>query len=77
MHWARFLPADLASLAAVRALAGRFTADGPLTILVNNVGAMFPSRQDSVDGIEATFAVNHLSPHLLTELLLPALRAGS
>ncbi|MEU6773241.1 SDR family NAD(P)-dependent oxidoreductase [Streptomyces sp. NPDC046759] len=76
-HSARFLAADLASLGAVRALAGRIAADGPLTVLVNNVGAMFADRQESVDGIEATFAVNHLSPYLLTELLLPVLRAGS
>ncbi|MGV9271041.1 SDR family NAD(P)-dependent oxidoreductase [Kitasatospora sp. NPDC003701] len=76
-HPARFLAADLASLDAVRALAGRIAAEGPPAVLVNNVGAMFPERQDSVDGIEATFAVNHLSPYLLTELLLPALRAGA
>ncbi|MDT9687199.1 SDR family NAD(P)-dependent oxidoreductase [Streptomyces sp. P9(2023)] len=74
---ARFLATDLASLDAVRALAERIAADGPLAVLVNNVGAMFPDRRDSVDGIEATFAVNHLSPYLLTELLLPALRAGA
>ncbi|WP_189967171.1 SDR family NAD(P)-dependent oxidoreductase [Streptomyces violascens] len=76
-HPARFLAADLASLGAVRALADRIAAEGPLTVLVNNVGAMFPDRQDSVDGIEATFAVNHLSPYLLTELLLPALQDGA
>ncbi|WP_367131905.1 SDR family NAD(P)-dependent oxidoreductase [Saccharothrix sp. HUAS TT1] len=76
-HPARFLAADLASLAEVRDLADRIAADGPLTALVNNVGAMFPERRDSVDGVEATFAVNHLSPYLLTELLLPVLRAGA
>ncbi|MEU9337016.1 SDR family NAD(P)-dependent oxidoreductase [Streptomyces sp. NPDC048290] len=74
---ARFLAADLASLDAVRALADRVLADGPLTVLVNNVGAMFPDRRETVDGIEASFAVNHLSPYLLTESLLPALRAGA
>ncbi|MDT0466618.1 SDR family NAD(P)-dependent oxidoreductase [Streptomyces gibsoniae] len=74
---AQFLAADLSSLDAVRALADRIAADGPLTVLVNNVGAMFPDRRDSVDGIEATFAVNHLSPYLLTELLLPELRVGA
>ncbi|MEU6217509.1 SDR family NAD(P)-dependent oxidoreductase [Streptomyces sp. NPDC047022] len=77
LHSARFLAADLSSLGAVRVLADRIAADGPLTVLVNNVGAMFPDRQDSADGIEASFAVNHLSPYLLTELLLPALRAGT
>ncbi|MHC3463373.1 SDR family NAD(P)-dependent oxidoreductase [Streptomyces flavovirens] len=76
-HPARFLATDLASLDAVRALADRIAADGPLTVLVNNVGAMFPDRQSSTDGIEASFAVNHLSPYLLAELLLPSLRTGA
>ncbi|QFZ24611.1 SDR family NAD(P)-dependent oxidoreductase [Saccharothrix syringae] len=76
-HRARFLAADLASLGAVRALAGRIAAEGPPAVLVNNVGAMFPDRLDSVDGIEASFAVNHLSPYLLTELLLPMLVDGA
>ncbi len=45
-------------------------------MLVNNVGAMFAERQQ-VDGVEASFVVNHLSPYLLTELLLPPLTAGA
>jgi NAD(P)-dependent dehydrogenase (short-subunit alcohol dehydrogenase family) len=78
---ARFLAADLASLDQVRTLAGRITATHaasgePLTVLVNNVGAMFAERQ-YVDGVEASFVVNHLSPYLLTELLLPTLTAGA
>lgn len=78
---ARFLPADLGSLDQVRALADRIAAEHaasgePLTVLVNNVGAMFPERQ-TLDGIEASFVVNHLSPYLLTELLLPTLTAGA
>lgn len=80
-HPARYLSADLASLAEVRALADRIASDHaasgePLTVLVNNVGAMFPARQ-AVDGIEASFVVNHLSPYLLTELLLPTMTAGA
>ncbi|MFE3283174.1 SDR family NAD(P)-dependent oxidoreductase, partial [Streptomyces sp. NPDC059233] len=80
-HAARFLAADLASLQEVRALAGRLSAEHaaagtPLTVLVNNVGAMFPDRRD-LDGVEASFVVNHLSPYLLTELLLPTLTAGA
>lgn len=56
-HPARFLRADLASLDEVRVLAERITADQaasgePLTVLVNNVGAMFTDRQD-LDGVEA------------------------
>ncbi|MFF9979040.1 SDR family NAD(P)-dependent oxidoreductase [Streptomyces erythrochromogenes] len=77
----RFLSADLASLDDVRSLAGRIASDHAapgegLTVLVNNVGAMFPHRRDR-DGIEASFLVNHLSPYLLTELLLPSLTAGA
>ncbi|MEV6250664.1 SDR family NAD(P)-dependent oxidoreductase [Streptomyces sp. NPDC051742] len=80
-HPGRFLPADLSSLNQVRALADRIAAEhatsgDPLSVLVNNVGAMFPERQ-TLDGIEASFLVNHLSPYLLTELLLPTLTAGS
>ncbi|WP_439658044.1 SDR family NAD(P)-dependent oxidoreductase [Lentzea sp. HUAS TT2] len=69
---ARFLQADLASLNEVRALAARIAADGELDVLVNNVGAMFPDHAE-LDGVEASFVVNHLSPYLLTELLLPVL----
>jgi len=73
---ARFFAADLGSLDEVRGLAGRITAlDEPLTVLVNNVGAMFPDKHHR-DGVEATFVVNHLSPYLLTELLLPTLTAS-
>ncbi|MDX3659376.1 SDR family NAD(P)-dependent oxidoreductase [Streptomyces sp. ID05-26A] len=69
---ARFLQADLASLDQVRALAQQIAAEGELALLVNNVGAMYPDRTD-LDGVEASFVVNHLSPYLLTELLLPVL----
>ncbi|MFJ7589394.1 SDR family NAD(P)-dependent oxidoreductase [Streptomyces sp. NPDC097617] len=77
----RFLAADLGSLDEVRALADRIASDratsgDPLTVLVNNVGAMFAERRDP-GGIEASFVVNHLSPYLLTELLLPTLTAGA
>ncbi|WP_030452574.1 SDR family NAD(P)-dependent oxidoreductase [Herbidospora cretacea] len=76
-HPARFRQADLGSLDQVRALAHDVAASGePLTVLVNNVGAMFADRAD-LDGVEASFVVNHLSPYLLTELLLPALTAGA
>nr|BFD96120.1 SDR family oxidoreductase [Kitasatospora sp. Xyl93] len=80
-HRSRFLSADLGSLDDVRALADRITADhaacgDPLTVLVNNIGAMFPERL-TLDGVEASFVVNHLSPYLLTERLLPVLTAGA
>jgi NAD(P)-dependent dehydrogenase (short-subunit alcohol dehydrogenase family) len=46
-------------------------------VLVNNAGAMYTTRQASVDGIELTWAVNHLAPFLLTNLLLDRLRASA
>ncbi|GAB2837543.1 SDR family NAD(P)-dependent oxidoreductase [Lentzea nigeriaca] len=73
---ARFLQADLAVLDEVRTLAERIATEGELAVLVNNVGAMFQDRTD-LNGVEASFVVNHLSPYLLTELLLPALRSGA
>ncbi|MFD2417889.1 SDR family NAD(P)-dependent oxidoreductase [Amycolatopsis pigmentata] len=73
---ARFRQADLSSLAEVRALGAKLAAEGPLQVLVNNVGGMWSKRWQTADGIEASFAVNHLSPTTLTEALLDALRAG-
>jgi NAD(P)-dependent dehydrogenase (short-subunit alcohol dehydrogenase family) len=69
---------DLASQAAVRALAADVAArHAHLHVLVNNAGVCLPRRSVTPDGIETTFAVNHLAPFLLTHLLLDRLRAGS
>jgi len=74
--------ADLASLAAVRALAGAVLAsERRLDVLVNNagIGTTVPTREraESRDGIELRFAVNYLSHYLLTRELLPLLRASA
>ncbi len=72
--------ADFASLAAVRDLARRLVDRHPrLDLLVNNAGGIWTRRENSTDGYEMTFAVNHLAPFLLTRVLLPTLReaAGS
>jgi NAD(P)-dependent dehydrogenase (short-subunit alcohol dehydrogenase family) len=70
-------PADLSSLSSVRELASRLLARHPrIAILVNNAAVALKQRQESVDGIEMTLAVNHLAPFALTLLLLPALRGG-
>jgi NAD(P)-dependent dehydrogenase (short-subunit alcohol dehydrogenase family) len=69
-----FLTADLSSLAQIRALAEIFRAKyDRLDVLVNNAGALFTSYRETVDGIEMTFALNHLSYFLLTNLLLDKL----
>jgi NAD(P)-dependent dehydrogenase (short-subunit alcohol dehydrogenase family) len=69
------LLADYASLAQVRQMAGAFREKyGRLDALVNNAGAMFISREETADGFERTFQINHLAPFLLTNLLLPTLQ---
>jgi NAD(P)-dependent dehydrogenase (short-subunit alcohol dehydrogenase family) len=72
------LLADLSSLAGIRGLAQEFLASYPaLHVLVNNAGTVELSRTTTVDGFEKTFAVNHLAYFLLTNLLLPRLRASA
>src|SRR5262249_27641182 len=73
-----FLVADLSSQAEIRRLAGEFLArHRRLDVLVNNAGAVFAQRRESVDGIEMTLALNHLAYFLLTNLLLDTLRASA
>jgi NAD(P)-dependent dehydrogenase (short-subunit alcohol dehydrogenase family) len=70
--------ADLSSQAAVRALAAevkRRTAR--LDVLINNAGGLFTERRETVDGIEWTFALNHLAYYLLARELEDLLRASA
>lgn len=72
------LLADLSSQAAIRQMAQQFKERYQrLDVLVNNAGAVFMQRQESVDGIEMTFALNHLGYFLLTNLLLDVLKASA
>jgi NAD(P)-dependent dehydrogenase (short-subunit alcohol dehydrogenase family) len=72
-----FMLADLSAQAQVRALAEEFGRRYPrLDMLVNNAGGLFMGRQLSADGIEMTFALNHLAVFLLTNLLLEPLKAS-
>ena len=69
------LKADLSSQVEVRQLAENFQQTfGELHILINNVAGIFRYHTETVDGIEATFAIGHLAPFLLTHLLLPLLQ---
>jgi NAD(P)-dependent dehydrogenase (short-subunit alcohol dehydrogenase family) len=77
---ATFLRADLASLTEVRGLAAAVQdTTGRLDILINNagIGTAGGVRQESADGFELRFAVNHLAGFLLSSLLLPLMRAGA
>jgi len=69
--------ADLSSQADVRRAAEIGSRYDRVDILVNNAGALCASRQLTVDGIEKTWAVNHLAPFLLTALLSEKLRLSA
>lgn len=70
--------ADLSSQDSVRQLAAELLARRPrIDVLVNNAGAINTRRQLSPDGIELTWAVNHLAPFLLTNLLLDRLKESA
>jgi len=70
--------ADLGSQRAVRALASRLTAALPrVDVLVNNAGLILDQRVLTEDGLETTFAVNHIGYFLLSRLLEPKLCASA
>ncbi|WP_405495599.1 SDR family NAD(P)-dependent oxidoreductase [Nocardia sp. NBC_00511] len=72
------LQCDLSALDSVRRLADTLHARyDRLDVLANNAGAFHTRRTETGDGLEATFAVNHLAGFLLTELLLDLLRDGA
>jgi retinol dehydrogenase 14 len=70
--------ADLSSQEAIRRLAGGFKEAYPrLDVLINNAGLFCSNRITTADGLETTFAVNHLAYFLLTKLLLEVLKAST
>ncbi len=68
--------ADLASMGQVRALADRLGALERIDVLINNAGLMAGQHRVTADGFDEVFAVNHLAPFLLTNLLLGKLTAA-
>lgn len=72
------LEADLASQPSVRTVAAEVLERYPeLDVLINNAGAVYASRELTADGVEMTWAVNHLAPFLLTNLLLGRLKESA
>jgi retinol dehydrogenase 14 len=70
--------ADLSSQAEVRRLAGEVLVAYPrLDVLINNVGGSWDTRHLTADGLEHTFALNHLAPFLLTGLLIERLKQSA
>ena len=70
--------ADLSLMAEARRVGLTIAQQEPrIDVLINNAGAIYGSRQLTVDGLELTWAVNHLAPFLLTALLLDRIRASA
>jgi len=68
--------ADLSSISEMKRVAAEVAAAEPkIDVLINNAGAVFLSRQVSADGLEMTFATNHMAYFVVTNILLPNLRA--
>jgi len=68
---------DLSDQSSIRAFAARIIERFPgesLDLLINNAGAIFPTREVTVDGFERQFATNYLGPFTLTALLLPSIK---
>lgn len=72
-----FMKADLSLMKDVRALAELFKQQHDrLHVLVNNAGGVFQQRQETAEGLEMTFALNHINYFLLTHLLLETIKAS-
>jgi NAD(P)-dependent dehydrogenase (short-subunit alcohol dehydrogenase family) len=68
---------DLSSQVSIRSLADEVASRfSKIDVLINNAGSMFSRRELTIDGLEKTFAINHLAPFLLTNLLLGLLQAA-
>ena len=65
----KFLNADLSSINETSLLANKLISE-KINVLINNAGALFYTRNKSTEGIEKTFALNHLSYFVLTNLML-------
>ena len=70
--------AELSRLSEMKRVAGEIVASEPqIDALINNAGALFNTRQVTEDGLEKTFATNHLAYFVVTNLLLPRLKSGA
>jgi NAD(P)-dependent dehydrogenase (short-subunit alcohol dehydrogenase family) len=69
--------ADLSLLAEMKRVAGEIAEEPRIDVLINNAGAVFNARQETRDGLERTFALNHMSYYVITNLLLPRLKPGA
>ncbi|HEY2070878.1 MAG TPA: SDR family oxidoreductase, partial [Rhizomicrobium sp.] len=70
--------ADLTLMSEQKRVAEQIAASEPqIDVLINNAGALFNTRQVTAEGLEKTFALNHMSYFTMTNVLLPKLNAGA
>ena len=73
----RALFADLSLMSEARRVGAQIAADeARVDVLINNAGASFPTRRLTAEGLESTFALNHMSYFVLTQALLAPLKAA-
>jgi len=69
--------ADLSQISEMKRVSAEIAAAEPrIDVLINNAGALFNARKLSADGLEMTFAVNHMAYFVVTNLLLPRMGSG-
>jgi NAD(P)-dependent dehydrogenase (short-subunit alcohol dehydrogenase family) len=69
--------AELSSIAEMKRVGTELAALPQIDVLINNAGAMFGKRHETGDGLEMTFALNHMAYFIITNRLLPKLKAGA
>ena len=69
--------ADLSLLSEMKRVAGELAREPQIDVLINNAGALFNKRQETADGLEMTFAVNHMAYFVITNLLMGKLKPGA
>jgi NAD(P)-dependent dehydrogenase (short-subunit alcohol dehydrogenase family) len=72
-----FHVADLSTLAEMKRIGELLGREPQIDVLINNAGALFNTRRETADGLEMTFAVNHMAYFVVTNLLLPRLKPGA
>ncbi|MFO1249204.1 MAG: SDR family oxidoreductase [Alphaproteobacteria bacterium] len=68
---------DLSKLSEMKRIGALLAQEPQIDVLVNNAGALFNKRQETVDGLEMTFALNHMAYFVITNILLPKLKPGA
>ena len=69
--------ADLSLLAEMKRVGAELAREPQIDVLVNNAGALFNKRQETADGLEMTFALNHMAYFVITNLLMGKLKPGA